>query len=124
MKRAFIFVVALALTGLATPVALAATPGPPSMTVQFSPNPPKTGAETITVHLSDIHHRPVNGATVSIATSMPAMSMSGPTVRAISKGNGTYVAALKLNFATRWSFAAIAQAGGRTARRVVQQDVK
>jgi len=61
---------------------------------------------------------------VSIATSMPAMSMSGPTVRAISKGNGTYVAALNLNFATRWSFAAIAQAGGRTARRVVQQDVK
>ncbi len=61
---------------------------------------------------------------MSIATSMPAMSMSGPTVRAISKGNGTYVAALNLNFATRWSFAAIAQAGGRTARRVVQQDVK
>jgi nitrogen fixation protein FixH len=124
MKLAFALAATLTLGSFQMLPAFAATPGTLSMAVQLSPSPAKQGTETLTVRLNDAQHRPVNGANVSIASSMPTMSMTGPTVRAASKGNGVYVATINLNFATRWAFTAVAQAGGKTVKRVLQVDVK
>jgi len=117
-------VATLAISGLAVmPLATVASQ-PLNMAVSFSPNPPKQGTETITVQVSDGSHKAVNGATVTIATAMPSMSMSGPIVQATAKGNGRYVASVKLAFATRWAFKVSAKADGKTVTRTIAQDVK
>lgn len=97
---------------------------PLNMAVSFSPNPARQGAETITVALTDATHKPVNGAHVSVATNMPTMSMSGPTVVASPKGNGRYAASLKIAFATRWAFTIVAKSGGKTVSRAITADIK
>ena len=115
---------ALAFSGLLTaPLATLAAP-PLNMTVTFSPNPPRQGTETITVMLTNGAHKPVSGAHVTVATNMPTMSMSGPTVVAAPKGNGRYVASVKVAFATRWAFTVAAKSNGKTVSRTVMQDVK
>jgi len=121
--KSFVFALVAALALSMLPM-FAGAASPLSATVSFSPNPPKQGTETIIVRLSDTSHRPVNGATVSISTAMPTMSMSGPTLQAAAKGNGRYEATTKLSFATRWVFTVTAKANGQTVRRTIQQDVK
>jgi len=113
----------LAVSGTSMTPSFAAAP-PLMIAVQFAPNPPKRGPETITVRLQDAQSRPVNGAIVRISTAMPAMSMTGPTGRAVSRGNGTYVTAMNLTFTTRWYFTITAQFGGKIVKRVVQRDIK
>lgn len=122
LRSALIAAVALASTALGAAPAIANSSL--NMAVQFSPAPPRQGLETITVRLTDAQHRPVNGATVSIASNMPMMSMSGPTVRATARGAGIYVASVNLNFATRWAFTAVARSGKMTAKHVTEIDVK
>lgn len=121
--KSFVLSLAAALSMSMLPM-FAAAASPFSATVSFSPNPPKQGAETIIVRLSDASHRPVNGATVSISTAMPTMSMTGPTLQAAAKGNGRYEATTKLNFATRWVFIIVAKSNGNTVTRTITQNIK
>lgn len=122
--KPILFATILAISGLTAAPMTSLAAQPLNMTVAFSPNPPRQGTETVTIALSDGAHRPVNGAHVSIATNMPSMSMSGPTVVAASKGNGRYVASMKIAFATRWAFNVVAKTNGKTVSRTITQDVK
>jgi len=124
MKLIHISAIILALAGLSMTPIFAAAPPPLTVAVQFAPNPPKRGPETITVRLKDSRSQPVNGATVTISTAMPAMSMTGPTVRAVPRGNGIYVTSMNLKFTTRWYFTVTAQAGGKRVKSVVQRDIR
>jgi len=90
----------------------------------FDPAPPKQGDETITVTVKDASGKPVKGAIVKVASNMPTMSMTGPTLTAQDSGNGTYVAKAKLNFATQWTFDVTATAGKQTGKTTLAADVK
>jgi nitrogen fixation protein FixH len=90
----------------------------------FTPDPPRKGSDTLTVTLKDGTGAPVKGATVKIDTTMPSMSMSGPSVTAKDNGNGTYTARLSLRYATSWQFAVSAKAAEKTGTARVTADVK
>ncbi len=122
---------ALALAGCSsktdtstTTTATAHQAGDFTISTQFSPDPPKQGPETITIRLEDAAGNPVKGASVSIVTSMPSMSMAGPTLTAGDNGDGTYSAQTNLNYATPWTFDVRAKAGTKTGHAVVEADVK
>lgn len=95
-----------------------------AIATSFSPNPPKQGSEAIVVTLRDTSRKPVVGATVKIASSMPSMSMAGPSVDARDNGDGTYMASINLQYATNWTFEISAIANGKTTNAEVKQDVK
>ena len=95
-----------------------------TVATQFSPAPPRQGPETITVSVKDAGGNPVKGATVKIATDMPSMTMSGPTLSASGNGDGTYFAQTNLNYATQWTFDVQIRAGAKTGHTVVKADVK
>ena len=95
-----------------------------SVATRFSPDPPKQGAETITVDVKDASGGPVKGATVKIASKMPSMSMTGPTLTATDNGDGTYSAQANLNYATQWAFDITVSAAGKNGKSHVTQDVK
>jgi hypothetical protein len=111
----------------------AATPGsaaPPvagaqvlAVSASVSLNPPKTGPATIVVTVSE-NGKPVIGAKVTIKTDMPAMSMSGPTLRATDNGDGTYSALTNLTDATTWRLRISAKSGTKTGAATVTIDVK
>ncbi len=123
MKRlGLVAAIAVAILAVAQISTLAAQPL--KMSVSFSPNPPQPGTETVTVRLTDGAHEPVNGAHVSVATSMPEMSMAGPTALASPKGNGRYVALLKIAFTTRWAFTVTAKSDGKAVSRKFVQMVQ
>lgn len=64
----------------------------------FDPNPPSAkGADKIIISVKDASGKPVSGATVKIATSMPTMSMKGADMVARDSGHGTYTVDAKLN---------------------------
>jgi hypothetical protein len=87
-------------------VAAHASPGSLAINTVFNPDPPRQGAETLTVAVKDVAGAPVKGAVVKITTQMPSMSMSGPGATAADNGDGTY------------------SADGKTARSEVVQDVR
>lgn len=95
-----------------------------SISTTFSPDPPKQGSETVTVRLQDGAGAPVKGATVHISTTMPAMSMSGPTVVAVDNGDGSYTAKIVVAYATKWVFAISATSGDKNASATVDRDAK
>lgn len=95
-----------------------------TISTRFAPDPPRQGAETITIGLEDAAGNPVKGATVTIATNMPSMSMRGPTLTAADNGDGTYSAQTNLNYATTWTFDVRAKAGAHKGRTSVKADVK
>ncbi len=90
----------------------------------FNPAPPKKGLETITISVKDAAGKPVKGAMVKISSTMPLMSMSGPTMTARETANGTYAAKANLNFATAWTFDISASANGKTGKTKLSADVK
>jgi hypothetical protein len=90
----------------------------------FNPAPPKKGSETITVTVKDANGKPVKGATVKIASSMPSMSMGGPSLTARETVPGTYSAKANLAFATTWVFDVSASAGGKSGHTHLSADVK
>ena len=94
-----------------------------AVSASVSPNPPKTGPATIVVTVSE-NGKPVNGAKVTIKTDMPAMSMSGPTLRATDNGDGTYSALTNLTDATTWRLRISAKSGANTGAATVSIDVK
>jgi hypothetical protein len=95
-----------------------------SVSATFNPAPPRQGMETITITVKDAMKMPVKDAAVKIATNMPAMSMSGPTLTAHSNGNGTYVAKANLNAATTWAFDITASSGAQKGSAHLTADVK
>jgi nitrogen fixation protein FixH len=113
-----------AQTTSTTSTATAQQAGDFTISTQFAPDPPKQGAETITIALKDAGGNAVKGATVTIATNMPSMSMSGPTLTATDNGDGTYSAQTNLNYATLWAFDIRAKAGTKTGKLIVKTDVK
>ncbi|GAC1306738.1 MAG: hypothetical protein NVS2B3_04160 [Vulcanimicrobiaceae bacterium] len=91
----------------------------------FSPNPPTAkGTEKIVVRVRDASGKPVSGATVKIATSMPTMSMKGESVIARERGHGAYAADVRLNYATKWAFDITANAKGRSATAHIEAEIK
>ncbi len=90
----------------------------------FAPTPPKQGIETIKVTVESPTGKPVTGATVSVATNMPTMSMTGPTLKAHDAGNGVYIAKANLNFATQWTFDVTASSGSQNGTTHLKADVK
>jgi nitrogen fixation protein FixH len=107
-----------------TTTATAQQAGDFTIATQFSPDPPKQGAETITITLKDAAGNAVKGATVTIGTNMPGMSMAGPSLTASDNGDGTYSAQTNLNYATQWNFDIRAKAGAKTGKLAVKADVK
>ena len=102
----------------------AAAPGELTVTTTFSPDPPKQGSETLTMTVKDASGAPIKGAVVKIATTMPTMSMTGPSTTATDNGDGTYSATISLQYATSWHFMIAASANGHTTRNEVVQEVK
>ena len=94
------------------------------ITTAFTPDPPRKGAETLTVTLMDAAGAPVKGATVKVDSAMPSMSMTGPSVSAHDNGDGTYSAHLALEYATDWQFAISAKIDGKTAVAQVKSNVR
>ncbi|TAM78246.1 hypothetical protein EPN44_01230 [bacterium] len=117
-------IAAMLLVGMASIPLSGMAAQPPTMAVAFDPNPPRLGDETIVIQITNASHQPVDHAKVTIATSMPGMSMNGPSVQATRKGSGRYVASVNLGFATRWAFVISAQVDGSLLRRTVMQEVK
>ena len=101
-----------------------AAPGDLTVTTAFNPDPPKQGSEALTVTVKDASGAPVKGAVVKITTTMPTMSMSGPSTTATDNGDGTYSATLSLQYATSWHFMVVASDNGKTVRSEVIQEVK
>ena len=124
MKRLLALVaIALLAAGCTGKADKAQSGAPLNLSTTFSPDPPKQGPETITVTLADSSGAPVKGADVKISTTMPAMSMTGPTVTGSDNGDGTYTAHMKLNYATSWKFVVSAASGENKATFVVSKDV-
>ncbi len=95
-----------------------------SITTAFAPEPLRKGSDILTVTLKDGTGASVKGAIVKVDTSMPSMSMPGPSVTAHDNGDGTYSARLALQYATRWQFAVSAKASGKTRTANITADVK
>lgn len=123
-----ILVVSLAACSSKTDTSSTTSPGQTAgdftVATQFSPDPPKQGPETITVAVKDASGSPVNGATVKISSTMPAMSMTGPTLSATDNGDGTYSAQTNLNYATQWKFDIAVSASGKSGIAHVTEDIK
>jgi len=94
------------------------------LSAALSPSPPRQGPEVVTIAVKDPTGKPVSGATVKVASSMPTMSMTGPTVSARESKPGVYTAKINLNFATTWRFDVTAAGGGKSGSTQVSADVK
>lgn len=92
-----------------------------SIDTSFAPDPPRQGTEAVTVRLHDASGQPVKGAAVTIATTMPKMSMSGPTATATDNGDGSYTAHIVVQYATKWVFSITATANGTTTNVTVDR---
>jgi nitrogen fixation protein FixH len=95
-----------------------------NVTTRFLPDPPQKGSETITFTIKDASGNPVKGATVSVATNMPTMSMAGPKLSANDTGDGTYAVQTNLNYATQWTFDIKIAAAGKTGVAHMVVDVR
>jgi hypothetical protein len=124
MKR---MILMLAVTALLPVLAACASKSSSDLvlTTAFSPDPPKRGSETITVTVKDDSGNPVRGAKVSVATSMPSMSMQGQSLTAQDNSDGTYSAQASLNEVTTWQFDVKAtDANGKTGTAEVRAEIK
>lgn len=106
------------------PAPTIAQSGALGVTVQYVPDPPAPGVETITVGVHDSAGKPVDGAHVEVYTAMGAMNMNGKSVVARPNGNGLYAAVIEFGTATRWLFSITAKAGGRMGTAHVAVDLK
>ena len=95
-----------------------------TVTFALSPDPPKQGPVTLAVTVKNANAQPVTGARVRIATNMPQMAMSGPTLTAKDNGDGTYATPLNLNYATTWHFRIDVAAAGKNMILNVDEAVK
>ena len=128
-KRAFLSTLVFALAACSaksdtTTTTTSQTAGDFNVSTSFSPDPPKQGAETITVTVKDSAGSLVKGATVKISSMMPTMSMVGPNLSATDNGDGTYSAQTNLNYATQWKFDISIVAGGKSGLAHLSEDIK
>ena len=121
MKHLAVLTMILAMLGCSSKSAN--SQGDFTVATAFSPDPPKEGRETLTITLTDPSGAPLKGADVRIATAMPSMSMTGPTVSATDNGDGTYTAQMGLQYATSWTFTITAKNGTKSVRSVVTRNV-
>ena len=94
------------------------------VSIVFVPDPPQKGLDKLTITIKDSADNPVSGAAVTLDTSMPAMSMAGPSPVAHDNGDGTYSANLNAQYATAWQFVVSAKSGDKAGRLQVSEDVK
>ncbi len=117
-----------ALVGVTTATSTFAaqtTGGKLAVSAAFTPSTLSTKSPaTITIRVKDGSGRPVSGAVVKIATSMPSMSMKGANMLAQEHGSGTYTATAKLAYATKWAFDISADAKGQHGSTHVEKDLK
>ncbi len=95
-----------------------------AVSIAFVPDPPQKGLDKLTITIKDSAGNPVAGAAVTLDTSMPTMSMAGPSPVAHDNGDGTYSANLNAQYATTWQFVVSAKSGDKTGRLQVREDVK
>ncbi|MEO6913920.1 MAG: FixH family protein [Candidatus Baltobacteraceae bacterium] len=95
-----------------------------AVSMSFNPSPPTEGVQALTVTVRDAAGAAVKGAVVKVTTSMPSMSMDGPSATGTDNSNGTYTVRLLLQYATTWQFVTTVSTGGKTARAQVNQEVK
>jgi YtkA-like len=88
------------------------------------PSPPVQGNTTIVVTVKDASGNAVSGAAVKIATTMPEMSMRGPTLSAQDNADGSYSALTNLNYATKWVFNISVTNDGKRAMGLASVHVK
>ena len=71
-----------------------------------------------TLHITDDHAQPVNGAEVSGALTMKEMDMGTTQLRFVPKGNGDYEASMKdMDMSGMWNLAVDASHGPVHARK-------
>jgi nitrogen fixation protein FixH len=127
--------IAFALAVLGSPLAASAADSMTTMmktvpqgalrvSASLKPLPARQGRAVITITVKDPAGKPIKAATVKLASSMPMMSMTGPSVTARESGPGVYTAKINLNFATMWRFDVTASGGGKTGSAHVSADVK
>jgi len=107
--------------GALTPTA---SSGELALSLAFDPSPPKRGSETITITIHDAGGNAVKGAHVSVATYMPLMSMSGPTLAPQDNGDGTYSAIVNMNYQTKWVLDVDVTGGGKSGKAEFEQVVQ
>ncbi len=127
MNRPVFIAIGTLVLSMTPMISLAATNSMGSalkVSASLKPSPPKQGPAVITVLVKDHAGMPVKGAIVKIASNMPSMSMTGPSVTAHETAPGTYTAKETLNFATTWMFDVTASAAGKSGKTKVSADVK
>jgi len=91
----------LPLTAQASP--MVARIGAATATLAFAPDPPQTGKAHVVVTLSGVNQHDIAATNVSFGSSMPSMSMSGPSGQAQKTGPGRWEFDLALGMAAPWS---------------------
>ena len=85
------------------------------LTLTTRPSPPaRNESATVVVQVSDKDGKPVEGATVMLASGMIGMSHGGPKGQLADKGKGTYEATGKFSMGGTWRIEIEASKGGGT----------
>jgi hypothetical protein len=87
--------------------------------LKVSPDHPRmVKPMTFTLHITDDHAQPVNGAEVNGALTMKEMDMGATQVKFAPKGNGDYEAAMKsMDMSGAWNLAVDASQGPVHAKK-------
>lgn len=94
---AFIFVVGLTLSGCSKPVSSSTT-----VESEIAPQPPRVGAVTVTLKLSDVAGKPVSGAHLTLEGDMAHAGMAPVFGDARQTGPGRYQGILQLTMSGDW----------------------
>ena len=95
-----------------------------AVSIAFVPNPPQKGLDKLTITVKDSAGNPVPGAAITLDTSMPAMSMAGPSPVVHDNGDGTYSANLNAQYATTWRFVVSAKSGEKEGKLQIGENLK
>ena len=89
------------------------------MDLKVSPDHPRMVKPlTFTLHITDDHAQPINGAEVNGALTMKEMNMGTTQVKFVPKGNGDYEAAMKsMDMSGPWNLAVDASHGQVRAKK-------
>jgi Cu(I)/Ag(I) efflux system membrane fusion protein/cobalt-zinc-cadmium efflux system membrane fusion protein len=109
--------------GFAAPAPQQSTSAAPAkaMQIDFStePSPPRNGANTVRVKVTDADGKPATGAQVKATFFMPAMPAMGMAAEHAAatlaeKGSGSYEGTVQLSTAGTWQVSVTVQRGGPT----------
>jgi Cu(I)/Ag(I) efflux system membrane fusion protein len=105
MRRFVTLILVLAAACGAPEPTLRIDAGPFTIAAAFSPDPPKTGRNTIALEVRDADGKPVSGATIEAVAVMPpmgAMAEMRSTGETTERGDGRYDVALELTANGSW----------------------